>query len=49
MARSWILITLIALIGMLAFHSPSFFPDSLGVTTSTEVGDDGTVGGGPGL
>ena len=49
MARSWLFITLIALIGMLAFHSPSFFPDGLGVRTDTEVGNDGTVGGGPGL
>ena len=49
MARSWIFITLLALIGMLAVHSPSFIPDGLGATTDTEVGDDGTVGGGPGL
>ena len=49
MARSMLFITLLALVSMLSFHSPSFIPDGLGATTDTEIGDDGTVGGGPGL
>jgi len=48
MARSWLLISLIALMGMLSLHSPTFHPDLRG-GTDTEVGGDGSVGGGPGL
>ena len=48
MTRSWLIITLIALLGILSLHSPNFIPDGRD-GTDTEVGGDGTVGGGPGL